>query len=121
MRLCIAAIVAALAFALPSVAAGDPASWLRAAHCIHYQETRHGWASGWHLTHTWTGAPSRQRGGFQIDVDTWAAFAPRRWTRDPAHATRAQQVVVAHRIWHANGDRWGGSQWPNSSRACGVR
>jgi hypothetical protein len=114
-----AAILLLLSCATPAHA--YPTSWLHEAHCIHQQETRGRWATRWHLTRTWTGATSRQRGGLQIDEDTWAAFAPRRWTRDPAHASRAQQLFVAWRIWHANGDRWGGNQWPNSSRACGVR
>lgn len=56
----------------------------------------------------------------QIDVRTWDAFAPKRWPRDPADATRAQQLLVSWRIWLANGRRWGGNQWPNTSRLCHV-
>jgi hypothetical protein len=99
-----------------------PDHWIHEAHCIHYQETRSSWNAGWHVWWTWpTHSPSRQRGGFQIDVDTWAAHAPRHWTRDPAHASRPQQLLVAWRIWRANGRRWGGHQWPNTAAACGVR
>jgi hypothetical protein len=112
--------VIALLLLTAAPAAAYPSWWRRQARCIHHQETHASWTHGWHLTHTWAGAPSRQRGGFQIDVNTWAAYAPRRWTRDPAAASRAQQLLVAWRIWRGNGDRWGGNQWPNSSRACGV-
>lgn len=98
-----------------------PAVWLKDAHCIHYQEVRAPWPKGWHRTTTWLGAPSRNRGGMQILDSTWAAYAPKGWPRDPARASRAQQLLVTWRIWRANGQRWGGGQWPQSAAACGVR
>ena len=100
-----------------------PSWWLEQAHCIHYQETHHSWGSGWHISTVYgTGQPSSQRGGFQINVATWASFAPAHWTRDPAQARRNQQVLVAWRIWRHNGDSWGANdQWPGTAAACGVR
>jgi hypothetical protein len=101
--------------------AAYPGYWIREAHCIHYRETRSSWNTGWATHYVYgTRIESEDRGGLQIAVKTWAAHAPAKWTRDPAAATRAQQLFVAWRIWWANGRRWGGNQWPNSSRACGV-
>ena len=45
---------------------------------------------------------------------------PDRFPREPETATPDEQLVVAHRIWAANGDRFGGDEWPNSSVACGL-
>jgi hypothetical protein len=56
----------------------------------------------------------------QIDVDTWAAHAPRGFPHEPAAASPREQLVVAYRIWRANGSRFGGGQWPFSASACGV-
>lgn len=53
----------------------------------------------------------------QIDVGTWAAYAPHRFPADPANASPVQQLRVAWLIWQADG--W--APWPNSSRACGLR
>ncbi len=83
--------------------------------CIHRRES-----TDWHRTTDWLGRPSRQHGGMQIDLGTWLAFAPASFPRDPAAATPAQQVFVAFRIWLANGRRFGGRQWPQTSRLCGV-
>lgn len=110
-----------------------PSSWLAEARCIHYYEAAHhgpatpasfrrNWRVDWHLTRTADGHPSTNHGGFQIDVNTWRTFAPRRWPQDPARATRAQQVLVAWRIWQHNGRSWGANgQWPGTAAACGVR
>lgn len=96
-----------------------PNGWKQEADCIHRHES-----TDWHKRTSWTGAPSPDHGGFQIDVRTWAAFQPRRWPTDPADASPAQQTLVAWRIYVANGRRWGhglmGWQWPLSSRACGL-
>lgn len=56
----------------------------------------------------------------QINVGTWLAFAPNRYPREPEAASPQEQLVVAHRIWAANGHRFGGTEWPNSSVACGL-
>jgi hypothetical protein len=110
------AIVAALAALLCCVAPARayPRWWLREAACIHRHE------GGWRQRTTWRGEPSRQHGGYQILDTTWLAFAPPSWPRDPAEATPAQQILVAWRIWLANGRRWGGLQWPASARLCGL-
>ena len=83
--------------------------------CIHRHES-----VDWHATRDWLGYPSRDHGGMQIDVSTWAADAPRSFPREPAAATPREQLVVSYRIWRANGHRFGGDAWPNSSVACGV-
>jgi Transglycosylase-like domain len=92
-----------------------PRWWIKQALCIHRHESIQ-----WHRTTDWLGYPSVDHGGMQIAVGTWLAYAPRAYPRDPAPATPGQQLVVAHKIWLANGDRWGGNAWPNSSVACGL-
>lgn len=100
---------------------GYPSFWVKQAHCIHYEEVRASWSKGWHTHFVYgTHVESRDRGGMQILVSTWKAFAPKGWPRDPAKASRAQQLLVTWRIWRANGRRWGGNQWPQSAAACGV-
>lgn len=111
---------------------GYPAWWRAQARCIHWHEAAHigapgpamyrrAWKKNWHLTTVYgTGYRSVNRGGFQINVSTWKSYAPHGYPTDPAAATRPQQVTVAHRIWTANGHRWGGNQWPSTAAACGV-
>jgi hypothetical protein len=84
--------------------------------CIHRHES-----VNWHQTTDWLGYPSEDHGGMQIAVGTWDEMAPRNFPREPAAATPHEQLVVAYRIWLANGHRFGGNQWPLSSLACGVR
>jgi hypothetical protein len=100
---------------VPSSAGAYPGWWLREAACIHSHE------GGWHERLTYDGRRSWDHGGYQIDVRTWAHFAPRSWPRDPADASSAQQTFVAWLIWQSNGRRWGRTQWPSTSRICGVR
>jgi Transglycosylase-like domain len=92
-----------------------PHWWVRQALCIHRHESL-----DWHRTTDWRGYPSRDQGGMQIDVGTWAAHAPAGFHGDPAAASPREQLVVAFWIWRANGRRFGGGQWPYSSTACGV-
>jgi Transglycosylase-like domain len=92
-----------------------PDWWIAQALCIHRHES-----TDWHRTTDWLGRPSRDHGGMQIDVDTWSALAPHGFPRAPAVASPQEQLVVAYRIWRANGHRFGGGQWPYSSDACGV-
>ena len=92
-----------------------PHWWVKQALCIHRHESL-----DWHRTTDWLGYPSVDHGGMQIAVGTWVSFAPRVYPREPASATPDQQLVVAHKIWAANGHRWGGEAWPNSSLACGL-
>jgi hypothetical protein len=83
--------------------------------CIHHHES-----VDWHRTTTWQGYPSWDHGGMQIDIRTWDHFAYRLFPRDPAAATPHEQLIVAYRIWRANGRRFGGGQWPVSSEVCGL-
>lgn len=93
-----------------------PQGWETQAQCIHLHES-----TDWHKTTDWRGYPSRDHGGYQIDVGTWLVFVPRGWPSDPADATPAQQTLVTWRIYVHNGRQWGNGQWPNSARACGLR
>jgi hypothetical protein len=92
-----------------------PRWWVNEALCIHRHES-----VDWHRTTDWLGQPSVDHGGMQINVGTWLAYAPSRFPREPEAATPDEQLVVAHRIWAANCDRFGGDEWPNSSVACGL-
>lgn len=112
----IASVAAAVtaATATPAAQAAKPswpAWWYRQAMCIHRHES-----VDWHKRTTWNGYPSRDHGGLQIDVGTWAAHGG---AGDPADASPYQQLVVAHRIWLADRGSW--REWPNSSRECGLR
>jgi muramidase (phage lysozyme) len=82
---------------------------MRQAACIRAKES----GGRWHIRNSPYG------GAYQFVDSTWTRFAPRRWPMSFS-ASPAQQTLVAHRVWVANGHRWGGSQWPLSSRACGV-
>jgi hypothetical protein len=93
-----------------------PHWWVNQAMCIHRHES-----TDWHRTTDWLGRPSVDHGGMQIAVGTWLSLAPQGFPREPAAASPHEQLIVAYRIWHANGRRFGGSQWPYSSVACGVR
>ena len=99
---------AATAFALPRW-------WVNEAMCIHRHES-----TNWHATRDWRGYPSVDHGGMQIAVGTWLTLAPKGFPREPAAASPKEQLIVAYRIWRVNGHRFGGSQWPYSSIACGV-
>jgi hypothetical protein len=99
----------------PAEAFSLPRWWVGEALCIHRHES-----VDWHRTTDWLGQPSVDHGGMQIDVRTWLSVAPKGFPREPAAASPRQQLVVAYRIWQANGRRFGGSQWPRSSVACGV-
>jgi hypothetical protein len=98
-----------------SAFAALPGWWIPQALCIHRHESL-----DWHRRTDWLGRPSRNHGGLQIDVGTWAALAPRGFPPEPAVASPHEQLVVAYRIWRANGHRFGGGQWPYSAAACGV-
>lgn len=98
-----------------SAFASLPHWWVRQALCIHRHES-----TDWHRTTDWLGYPSVDHGGMQIAIGTWLVYAPRAYPREAAYASPREQLVVAHKIWAANGHRWGGSAWPNSSIACGL-
>jgi hypothetical protein len=115
---------AAIALAVSAVLAPPAASaaktspprwWVKEAMCIHEHES-----VDWHRVTDWLGQPSWDHGGMQIDVRTWEQFAQRPLPSDPADATPREQLVVAYRIWRANGRRFGGGEWPLSSVRCGL-
>jgi hypothetical protein len=110
------ATVAATASAARARSAAFPHWWLREALCVHRHES-----VDWHRTTDWLGRQSPDRGGMQIDVGTWHSRAPRRYPSEPSAATPHEQLVVAYRIWLANGHRFGGNQWYLSAASCGVR
>jgi hypothetical protein len=83
--------------------------------CIHHHES-----VDWHRRTDWLGQASYDHGGMQIDVRTWARYAQSAYPADPAQATPREQLIVAYKIWRANGHRFGGNQWPVSSATCGV-
>jgi hypothetical protein len=86
---------------------GYPASWIRAARCIRYHESR----NEWHI----------QDGAYQIIRSTWKTRKPRSFPYAAEVASPAQQTFVAWRNWIANGRSWGNNnQWPNTARVCGV-
>jgi hypothetical protein len=88
---------------------------VKEAMCIHHHES-----VDWHRVTDWLGRASWDHGGMQIDVRTWAHFAGRPFPTDPAAATPHEQLIVAYKIWRANGRRFGGNQWPVSSEVCGL-
>ena len=96
--------------------AAFPSSWLKGAMCVHRHES-----VDWHRTTDWLGRPSVDHGGMQIDVGTWGRLAPASFPRSPADASPHQQLIVAYRIWLANGHRFGGHQWFHSAAACGLQ
>ncbi len=111
-------MTALIAFAVSTASASTtrlPHWWVKEALCIHRHES-----VDWHRTTDWLGGPSVDHGGMQIDVGTWQTMAPRSYPRDSAEATPHEQLVVAYRIWLANGRRFGGDQWYLSAAACGV-
>jgi hypothetical protein len=90
---------------------GYPAYWVREAACIRHYESH----SEWHIN---TG--NGFYGAYQFMLSTWRAHAPASWTDRPDLASPPRQTFVAWRTWIANGRRWGGRQWPNTAKACGV-
>lgn len=64
----------------------------------------------------WRDASGGYEGGLQFLNSTWLAAGGGRFARHAYDATPAQQVEIA-RSWLA---RTSWSQWPNTSRACGV-
>jgi hypothetical protein len=111
----LAAIAIAVSTALAALAGSAradslPGWWVKEAMCIHSHES-----IDWHL-----GGPSVDRGGMQIDIRTWSAFAPPGFPRVPEAATPHQQLVVSYLVWLKNGNRFGGNQWPTSAALCSV-
>src|SRR5215472_4710762 len=73
---------AAKALSARAAFAALPRWWIAQALCIHRHESL-----DWHARTDWLGNPSRYRGGMQIDIGTWAAFAPRGFPSEPAAAS----------------------------------
>ncbi len=76
---------------------GYPAAWRKQAACIRYYESR----NEWHLA-----SGNGYYGAYQFLLGTWAAHAPRHWTRYPNLASPAQQTFVAWRTYIADGRSW---------------
>lgn len=106
-------LAAAILFAL--ILAADahayPGWWKKQAACIRHHES----TDRWHIRNPPYG------GAYQFVDSTWEAFRPRSFPVRSWRASPAQQTLVAWRVYVANGRRWGGNQWPVTSRICGVR
>ena len=111
MRLTAATLLAALA---PSSAAAwptPPAWWRAQAACIRSHEG------------SWTTATGNgYEGAYQFKRSTWVAVGGSvDWRGHWASvATPAEQTYRAWLNWRANGNRWGGRQWPVAARLCGL-
>lgn len=104
--LILSAVIALLMFPASSNAA-VPSWWLAQAACIRSHE------GGW-TTNTGNG----YYGAFQFTLSTWRANGGRGY---PHQASPSEQTYRAYLNWRANGNRWGGGQWPTSARLCGLR
>ena len=106
MRLTAATLLAARA---PSSAAAwptPPAWWREQAACIRSHE------GSW-TTNTGNGF----YGAYQFLASTWRSVGGRGY---PHQASPAEQTYRAWLNWRANGNRWGGRQWPVAARLCGL-
>lgn len=100
-----------------------PAGWFDAATCVHLHES-----VDWHWGPNHHPGQSSWNGyynGFQFVLSTWrstyAPGEPHGYTYDhPEAASVAEQYRRAFVNWQRNGNRFGGGQWPRSSRTCGV-
>jgi hypothetical protein len=101
-----------------------PAWWLASSgwRCIHDNESVDWhWGPNHHPRQFgWNG----YFGGFQFTLSTWRSTftsEPHGWTwLHPEAASPAEQRYRAFVNWLRNGRRWGGIQWPVSSRRCGL-
>lgn len=102
-----------------------PAGWLQGAFCIHRHESvRWNWGPSYHPGQAaWNGYWN----GYQFVLSTWQSlFTPAEARSYPLFYERPdlapirEQTYRAYLNWLRNGRRWGGSQWPNSSRECGL-
>lgn len=84
----------------------EPEWWLAQAACIRSHE------GGW-TTNTGNGF----YGAYQFTLSTWQSVGGQGY---PHEASSDEQTYRAWMNWASNGHRWGGSQWPNSSRLCGL-
>lgn len=105
------ALLASPAGAQHRVHHGYPTWWVRQAACIRHYESH----SEWHLN---TG--NGFYGAYQFEQTTWESRKAPSWPYRADLASPQQQTFAAWRNWVSNGRRWGGGQWPNSARACGV-
>ena len=107
-----------------AVARAYPDFWLREAQCIHHWEADHdapsdraAWPYGWHNR-----SNPQSRGGFQFLYSTWASVVARHrlhgFPRDPADASRAQQVRAAWLLWSDDHGSW--HEW-STAAGCGLR
>lgn len=83
-----------------------PAGWLSGALCVHSHES-----GDWHIHN------EPYANGFQFMLGTWirAGGSASTWVT----ASPAEQLYRAYVIWRQDGGSW--REWPNTSRACGLR
>jgi hypothetical protein len=94
-----ASLIAASVMA--SAASAYPRSWLKAAACIRWHESR----NRWHL----------RDGAYQIIPSTWRSVGGSGYA---GRASPAEQTFRAHRIWRRDGGSW--REWTTAA-ACGLR
>lgn len=83
-----------------------PKAWLPGALCVHSKES-----GDWHIhNHPYAN-------GFQFMLGTWirAGGSAATWIS----ASPKEQLYRAYVIWKQDGGSW--REWPNTSRACGLR
>lgn len=111
------------------LALGQPAAaryssaWLDAVHCIHRYEVglgAYGDARAWTLRWHDKDNPA-SRGGVQFQFRTWARAVARHglrgYPRDPADASRAQQLYVAWLLYLDDGRSF--REW-STATGCGL-
>lgn len=104
-------LIATLALTIATAASArrwprPPAWWMADAYCVHVHESR-----DWHISNP------PYANGFQFMLGTWESVggsaASWRW------ASPAEQFYRAYLVWLRDGRSW--REWPNTSRACGLR
>jgi hypothetical protein len=83
-----------------------PVGWYAGALCIHAHES-----GNWHIYNR------PYANGFQFMLGTWisAGGRPSTWVS----ASPKEQLYRAFVVWKRDGASW--REWPNTSRACGLR
>ena len=91
---------------------GDPyyePTWYTLAECESHGEWDYGPHSTW--------GSRMYEGGLQFAPSTWDGFKPAGYPEAAYQASPSQQILVAQRVWEAQG--W--EAWPSCSRSLGWR